>query len=658
MNFLSKFGAVTLLFCASALVVFLTGCGGTASSTTSTTTTTTSDVASIALSASPSTVKSDNSMTATVTLNTISSSNAAVSSVTVALSVDTGVLSTSTVTTDGTGTATFTFSSGGTNKSDRTATITATYGAVTQTYPIQVVGSTATITSTANSLPTDGSITSTVTVTAKDASGAVVPNTSVVLTQAGAGLVTMTPASGVTSASGSFSSTISGSTAGAAVVTATTLGATASNNFTVTATGATFSILNTLLNVIGATAITNPVQVAMQEGQLLAITVNAPSPTTSVMFVTTQGTWSTNGLTYLTVPVSSGTATATLQTLQAGLASVYAYDPASPSKNASLQVAMTATTPYKITLQASPPLVGLSIGTTQGVSTLIAKVTDSLGSPVGNAAVSFSVVNPTGGGEFVSPAVGFSASTTSTTLGLGQVMTSFTSGSLSSSQNGVQIRATVLGTAVQTNTSPSGADASVTIGGTAASIAFGSATQLQVSSDGTSYIYPMSVHVADSNGNPAPNTSVTLSIWPLAWSTGSACTFDVDTATTGTFYNEDLNENLILDPGEDGTRFLYATGKTFAGTTTTGTGTLDGLLTPSSSAGGTVPGSVTTDSTGSASFNLTYGKNSAIWIISRIRATTVVQGSESVNQIIFRLPALLSDASGTTCLLPPSPYKF
>ena len=85
-------------------------------------------------------------------------------------------------------------------------------------------------------------------------------------------------------------------------------------------------------------------------------------------------------------------------------------------------------------------------------------------------------------------------------------------------------------------------------------------------------------------------------------------------------------------------------------------GTIDGLATPPSSAGGIVPGSVTTDANGVATFNLTYGKSSAIWIVTRIRAKTIVQGSETASEVQFVLPALLADT--TPCHLPNSPYKF
>ena len=179
----------------------------------------------------------------------------------------------------------------------------------------------------------------------------------------------------------------------------------------------------------------------------------------------------------------------------------------------------------------------------------------------------------------------------------------------------------------------------------------------------------MSVLVADINGIPVSGAVVSLSVWPIAWSTGWDCMYDPDgkrwngdTPATftagnyGTYLNEDRNENLILDssppPAEDGRRVYYY-GTLPAALTP---GTTDGFITPTNSAGGSVPTTATTGTDGVATFNLTYPKNSAIWTVVRVRATTIVQGSETVGQINFRLNALESDAN--PCRLGNSPYTY
>lgn len=85
--------------------------------------------------------------------------------------------------------------------------------------------------------------------------------------------------------------------------------------------------------------------------------------------------------------------------------------------------------------------------------------------------------------------------------------------------------------------------------------------------------------------------------------------------------------------------------------------TLDTQLTPSNSAGGTVPATVVTDANGVAGFNLTYRKQSAIWTVVRIRASTSVSGSETRGEVILRLPCTQTDC-GSNCLLGNSQYFY
>ncbi len=634
------------------MVMLLAGCGGgdNAFETPATTTDTTSTaVAGIQLSISPTTVKSDDSTTTTITVVALNTANAAVPKVVVTMGSDTGVLGASTVTTDDTGKATLTFSSGASTKDNRTATVTATAGSATAQIPIQIVGSTVTVSASSNSLPDDGTSPSTLTITAKDAAGNPVSGTAVTLTNSGAGGVTFTPSSGTTNSTGQFTATVAGTGAGAVTVSVAAVGATATTSFVVSPSGSTFAIDQQTLN---GTVISNNSITAMKIGDSLVVRVNAPAPATNVVFATAIGVWNGSG-SVVTVPVVAGKATATLTTTQAGIANVQVYNQASPTISDSLTVTMTAATANSISVQSSPGVIQRSVGTTTGSSTLIATVRDTAGFPVGDAPVAFEILNPTGGGEAVSPVVVLSAATTAGGLTLGEARVTFTSGSLASDAGGIQVRATVVGTAVRTGTAPSGSDAEIIIGGTAGSIAFGQATELLEGGNGANYILPMSVLVADANGNPAPvGTVVNLSVWPIAWSTGVNCTPDTNTATTGTFWNEDTDEDVVLKTGEDGVRKYFSTGA-FA----SGTGSKDGLITPTNSAGGTLPATVTTDASGVATFNLTYGKSSALWTIDRIRARTTVQGSEAVGETIFRLAGLEKDIT-PVCRLPNSPYFF
>lgn len=673
---MTKFSVTCLIATA---ILALAGCSdNTASTGAAATTTGSTAVATLQISGSPTTVKTDNSTTTTITVTAVSAANAAVSGATVTLSADTGFLSAQTLTTDATGSATAVFSSGTASKSNRTATITAVSGAITALLPVQIVGSTLTLAQSGTALASSGASPATLTLTAKDAGGTAISGAAVTLSQTGSGTVTLTPTTGTTDASGQLVVQVAGATAGSVTVSVAAAGVTATASFTVSASTATFGINQLTLNAGVPVVPANPKTTAMKIGDALAVQVSAPAPTTSVTFATSIGTWAesgtstcTTGQPTCTATLAAGIATATLNSTVAGVASVQVLDPLDPTLSDSLSVGITASTAAKIMLQASPTVLPRSVGTTTGYSTLTAMVYDLTGAPVGGAPVAFSIVPGTGtnSGETVSPVVVFTATTTANGLALGASPTTFTSGSLSSGAVGVQIRATVVGTAINTRSvtdlvTTSSLDAAIIVGGTAGSVAFTQGTRIidPGLSGPTTYTFPMSVVVADANGSPAPlGTVVNISVWPIAWSTGTGCLIDADTATTGTFFNEDANENLILDASEDGTRKYYATGGLAAG------GSVNNQITPANSYGGTLvstnaadlPGTATTDANGIAAFNLTYGKSSAIWIISRLRAQTVVQGSPAVGQLDFRLPASLADFNPpAVCYLPPSPFTF
>lgn len=636
----------TTSFFLMALFALLSACGGGGSGNSSTTTPLppAPTAAAISLGASATSVASDNSTTATVTATVVNASNAAVPGVAVTFSVDTGFLSASSAVSDASGKATVTFSAGS-NATTRTATIVATASGNSSQLPIRISGSTLTLTTNLSAL-TVGASTATLGVIAKNSGNAVLPNQTITLTQSGTGTVALGATTGTTDSTGTFTTSVTPLTAGTVTITATGVGETRTTTLTIT--GVSASAFQITSPAASTTAVAGNI------GVPLTFTVAAPSPTTSVTFVTTLGTWNATGSNILTIAPTGGIATATLTASAAGVANVQIYDTArqatlSDSRVISFTASCAAAA--KITLQSSPSVVAPSAGGTASFSTLLATITDSGGNPVGSCPVAFNIVNPTGGGETVSPVVVLSASVVTNSLSLGQATTVFTAGSLPSGATGVKVRATVVGTSVATNTSPSGADAAIVIGGTAGSVTIGASTVVGTDTNNTIYILPMSVLVADSNGNPVANSIVSLSTWPIAFNVGGTnCTGNTYPGAAGTFYfNEDVNENLILDPGEDGVRKNYATGAV-------STGTSDGQLTPPNSAAGTLPATVTTGSNGVATFNLTYTKSNAQWIIDRIRARTVVQGTETLGEVKFRLPASQTDA--TSCVLAPSPYVF
>lgn len=665
------------LFISFAMLCFIMACGGSlggddggddgGSNTTVT-------PATLDLLASPPTVKSDGSTTSTITITAKNALNATISGVVITMSASDGNLNPATVTTGSEGTATATFSSGGppSGPINRTSTITATAGTVSSQVPIEVVGSTVTLIPSKTSLTNDGLLPATLTITARNAGGYGVNGAAVTLTQSSTdgGSVTFGSTSGVANSSGVFTTTAAGASAGTVIILARSLGASASANVTIDTVAETFAIDYQELN--GTEVTGNPDPTAMVFGDNLLIQVNVPSTSTSnVIFATNIGTWSVSGTTTQEVipnPITHK-ATSILNTGSAGTATVEVYLKDTPTTKDSLTVIMSSgAVADNIILQATPTVVPINTGT----ATITATVRDSGGYVVPNAPIAFSIVNPTGGGETISPVVGITGTN-------GMVSTTFHSGSLPSyDAGGVKIHATVVGSApvVETGLMPSGADAAVVIGGLPGSISFGMATLLQENINKTQYLQPMSVLVADINGNPVAGAVVSLSVWPIAWSTGKdfACSWDSDymwdytdpllpvltttiDGSKGTFLNEDADENLILGLGEDGNRTFYYPIPIAhdADGIADGTPTYDSAITPTNSAGGAVPTTVTTGTDGVATFNLTYPKDSAIWTVVRIRASTIVQGSETVGQRIFRLFALQSDVSPCKLLCP---YEF
>ena len=676
---LNRLTSFTKILLALPLIGVMAACGGGGAKSPDTTTppppTATAQVASLQLQRTVAKIKSDDSDSATISVTALDTNGGIVNGASIQFSAATGILIPGLVTTDAQGKGSVDFSSGSTDIATRTATIIASANGVSAQIPILISGSTIEVTSPVTSLPDNGSSTATLTVTIKDAGGNSTSGIPVTLTQAGGGGISFSPANGNTNSSGQFVSTVSGLRPGNATATISAIGETRTQAFTVTATSTTsFNIDEQRINGV---LIANNDITPMTIGSSLQIRVNAPG-VAQVVFAATQGSFNGGGtVTSPPITVIAGKATATFTSVAAGIASIQVFDPSNPTVSTdTLTVAITSasTSAAKITLQAAPSIVSVSLGGISSTASLIATVTDAGGNPVGGAPVAFQIIAGTGGGELISPVVQLSATTATAGLSLGQAKVTFTSGSLPSSQGGVKIRASVVGasTPVQTrDPDPAadpcplcGVDAAITIGGAPASIAIGQPSDFTDSVDKTQYIFPMSVTVSDASGKGVSGIQVSLSVFPIAWSTSVepgfsyGCGFDGDdNDRLGTFLNEDTNEDFILDASnEDGVRRFYDDGVL----SFTPVGTKDNKITAPPADGGVLDSVVTTNANGIASFTLTYPKSSAFHIIDRVRASTIVQGTETVGELRFRLPALRIDAPDDPagCKLPPSPYVF
>ena len=592
-------------------------------------------VSGITLATSSVSVNTDNSDSTTITATVLDANNAALKDTTVSFKASTGTLNAPSVVTDENGQASVTFSCGNLDNSNRTSTITATTGSVSRQISIQITGTTLELETDFQNLEiTSSTITSQIdsekailTIAAKDAgdnriSAALVTAS---VDPSSSGDVLLVPSSGYTDSSGELKIEVFGKSKGNVTVRVTGLGATATQAYSVGLAGEVFSIISPQEDPY-----------SLVKGADVTIVVQAPTQS-QVIFATTCGVWDGGTSTVVTKSVADGQASAALRSTEACNATVQVYDAADPNTSDSIKINIypPADSAARIDLQANAYVVALSTGGILNSVVVEATVRDNTFQIVPNVAVSFSISDSTGGGEYVSPPLAY------TLPDSGKAEATFTSGSVSSGARGVTVTATVVGKPTVTDS------ISIVIGGTAASVILGQSTSIESINNDTSYKAPMTAQVVDSNGNPVAGARISLQLWPSYYRTG----IWIPTATgpadcipeiSNTYPNEDdkfpgtyFYRNLILDPGED------ANG--------------DGQLTPASSAAGSVPAEVVADETGVASFDLIFPKSSAVWIMAELTGSTLVLGSETRSTTEFALPFLVDDAKA--CLLPDSPYN-
>ncbi|MBF0100057.1 MAG: Ig-like domain-containing protein [Desulfobacterales bacterium] len=615
--------------------------------------------ASLMISTDKPTVSSDNSNPATITAIVLDANNAVLEGVDVAFNATRGQLSFRTVKTDAQGRAQVAFSSG-TDKSTIEVTITATVtGIASRSIPLRIEGSKIALTSDKYTLETGSeasvsSKTAVLTITLKDAADKPIVGVEpkdIIIEVKPIGALTLSTKSEKTNYNGEINyDVIASSTSNdKVVVTVKALGEIQTIEYKVGARGTVFGIESLTLNPDSATLSKliqpAPKEYAMSTNQNIKITVRAPCENVydcKVIFASTLGGWDgTANNVSSEKSVINGECSAWIKSSLAGVANIEIYYSHDRSVQDTLILSFSAPSSEatQISLQSNLTVIARN----DGKATLTATVKNVTDQVVGQAPVSFSIVNPTGGGEKLSPVVVLTNSN-------GEAQTTLSAGSLSSDSEGLIIMASIIG---RPDVKPS--TIKIVIGGTAGSITMGRGTVISDPSDhkNTTYMLPISVLVADSNGNSIKGAVVTLSIWPLQYATGVWVGFNGEDCVPGYSYddvglpkyqffeNEDINRNLICDNclprgnGEDVNT--------------------DSDLTPPNSSSGSLPSTVETDQYGVANFNLVYVKASAAWIKAEITATTRVLGTETESKYIFVLPYLVDDAK--KCLLPNSPFN-
>ncbi|WP_394220628.1 beta strand repeat-containing protein [Alteromonas gracilis] len=497
--------------------------------------------------------------------------------------------------------------------SNRTITITAGAGSLSQTVDITISGTEVTING-ASSVILNDSVDYTIRV--QDSDGTSILNQNVVLSAANGTLSSTTVNTG---ANGQATVTYTASASGEDTITATALNAEAS--FTVQVQQDEFNFVNLPTEEVPL-------------GQSQTITVqwrqnNSPVVGENVTFSASRGVISGSS----TVATDAqGQASIDISANNAGISSITA-SASDGSGNvlvsALTQIEFIATTPHTLIADASPDILGPDGQT----STISAVVRDIDGNLVKNSVINFSVSDVSTG--FVSPSQ-------STTDSKGIATTVFTSGSVST-QDAVVVTAFVADDPAIDD------DVVLTVGARAFDISLGTGNELEEAT-ATSYLKRFGVFVSDSAGQPVSGVNLTASVAPVKYVNGGEYrtgfwVFDDDASQWAAVVNqncetEDVNDNGILDttPRDEDTNG-------------------DGMLTPGLV--GTISfanGAAVTDENGYAELEYRYPRSYAVWYDAVISVFGQSTGSEASAKMRYTLSISGDDLNDEGASPPANPF--
>ncbi|WP_370245188.1 Ig-like domain-containing protein [Alteromonas abrolhosensis] len=498
------------------------------------------------------------------------------------------------------------------NASNRTVTITAGAGGLTQTVEITIAGTEVTING-ASSVILNDSVDYTIRV--QDSDGTSILNQNVTLSAVNGTLSSTTVNTG---ANGQATVSYTASTSGEDTITATALNA--ETSFTVQVQQDEFNFVNLPTEEVPL-------------GQTQTITVqwrqdNAPVVGQNVTFSASRGVIAGNA----TVATdANGQASIDISANNAGISSITA-SASDGSGNvlvsALTQVEFIATTPHTLIADASPDILGPDGQT----STISAVVRDVDGNLVKNSVVNFSVSDVSTG--FVSPSQ-------ATTDSKGIATTVFTSGSVTS-EDDVVITATVADDESIYD------EIMLTVGARAFDIVIGTGNAIETPNT-TSYLKRFAIFVSDSVGRPVSGVNLTASITPVKYGDASGLgvylrgewqynTIDSiwQPVNVTECNNEDQNFNGILDAGED----LNDDKQLTPGIVGTVTLTNDGI----------------TDENGYAELEYRYPESYAVWYFAEVTVFGQSTGSEAQASMKYRLEILADDITDEGISPPANPF--
>jgi hypothetical protein len=571
-------------------------------------------------------IPSDGSKSANITALLRDANNNALAGKTVTFSANTGVLTVTQAVTDSNGFAKATLNAG-VDPTNRTITVNANAGTATQaTLPIQVTGTTLSLTGPANLvLNNSGSCT----VVLTSSSGRGIPGASITVSSTAGNTLSATALT--TDANGRASFTVTATKAGADTLTAVGLGLSQQLAMTVSAQsfnitspadgakvnlGASQTVTVTWLNN-GVAVVGQAVTFAASRGTLV--------PTTPVM---------TDASGHASVSISSTSAGPSIMAASA------------TGVSAQINLDFVALAPSQISAQAGPASVAV-----QGQSTITALVRDTNNNLVEGATVNFQIVtDPTNGGLSVA---------SGTTDAQGRAQTVYTAGNSTSGANGVSISATVAATSITATTT-------LTVGGQAVFLSLGTGNKIMADPPVPTSIYEIlySVFAVDSHGAPLPNVPITLSMLPVAYGKGvlacpTGATYWGPAYSTSAADPDAYNgQKLCKNEDTDYTGNINSLGFCPANSATPCKDyNLNGKLDPGNIAvvAPTAPTTGMTDASGRLDVTVSYPRDHSYWVIVQLVAKTTVQGTESSASSTWVLQGTTVDYS---CSIgPPGPVS-
>lgn len=531
-------------------------------------------------------IPSDGGIPAMITAFVKDDSNNFVEGVDVQFAASSGGLLVTQATTDENGTASASLSTAG-DPTNRTITVTASAGDLTQTINVFVTGSQLSITGPSDLVQGDRA---TYTIVLIDGAGnGIAGRTIDIASESGNPLEATTL---TTDAEGQAQVVLTATVGGGDLLTATGLGL--STTFPLEVSDDSFSFRTPGLNAeidLGAVEI---VEVEwLQDG--------APRVGETVRFSTTRGEFvGLTGPPEVTTG-ADGRAQISIRSNNAGPAVVTADAIGGPTTQRAVE--FIATDPATIDVQSNPFTIAPN-----NQATITAVVRDPDNNRVKNARVAFSLSDVTGGTLSVGNAL---------TDSQGRAQTFYTASDVVGT---VTIRATI-----ETDTSITDA-VTITIARRELFVAIGTGNSI-IEPDPASYEIPYLVIVTDSEGNGVPDADIQVDVRSVRYSKGiwvlgpDQWFFDVFV----TCDDEDLNGNGIIDDDE---------------VDANSNGTIE-----AGNVVAVVNGNTTTDAEGRASVTLRYAQVYAIGTEVQLRVKVTVTGTEFEEELRFVLPILADDVT-------------